>query len=42
MIRFAVYILALRDVLAEQSIPAEAVSDEAILVCPGRGMHWNA
>jgi hypothetical protein len=33
-IQSAVYILALRDALAEQDIPPEAVSDEAILVCP--------
>ncbi|MGH3235499.1 MAG: hypothetical protein ACRDOH_20065 [Streptosporangiaceae bacterium] len=33
-IQSAVYVLALRDALAEQGIPPEAVSDEAILVCP--------
>ncbi|MGD0063991.1 MAG: hypothetical protein ABSB76_11190 [Streptosporangiaceae bacterium] len=33
-IQSAVYILALRAALAEQDISPEAVSDEAILVCP--------
>jgi hypothetical protein len=33
-IQSAVYILALRDALAEQNIPPEAVSDKAILICP--------
>jgi hypothetical protein len=33
-IQSAVYVLALRDALAEQHIPAEAVSHETILVCP--------
>jgi hypothetical protein len=33
-IQSAVYVLALRDALAEQHIPPEAVSHETILVCP--------
>ena len=33
-IQSAVYVLALRDALAEQGLPPEAVSDETILVCP--------
>ena len=33
-IQSAVYVLALRDALAEQNIPPDAVADEAILVCP--------
>ena len=33
-IQSAVYVLALRDALAEQSIPPDAVADETILVCP--------
>ena len=33
-IQSAVYVLALRDVLAEQHVPPETVSDETILVCP--------
>jgi hypothetical protein len=33
-IQSAVYVLALRDALAEQHIPAEAVSHETILLCP--------
>jgi hypothetical protein len=33
-IQSAVYVLALRDALAEQDIAPEAVSHEAILVCP--------
>jgi hypothetical protein len=34
-IQSAVYVLALRDALAGQDIPPEAVSDETILICPG-------
>lgn len=33
-IQSAVYVLALRDALAEQNVPPEAVSHETILVCP--------
>ena len=33
-IQSAVYVLALRDALAEHDIPPEAVADETILVCP--------
>ena len=33
-IQSAVYVLALRNALAEQCIPPEAVSDETILICP--------
>ena len=33
-IQSAVYVLALRDALAEQGLPAEAVSHETVLVCP--------
>jgi hypothetical protein len=33
-IQSAVYVLALRDALAEQNLPPEAVSHETILVCP--------
>ncbi len=33
-IQSAVYVLALRDALAEQHVPPEAVSHETILVCP--------
>ncbi len=33
-IQSAVYVLALRDALAEQGIPPEAVSHQVILVCP--------
>ena len=33
-IQSAVYVLALRDALAEQNIPPEAVSHQTILVCP--------
>jgi hypothetical protein len=33
-IQSAVYVLALRDALAEQQVPPEAVSHETILVCP--------
>jgi hypothetical protein len=33
-IQSAVYVLALRDALAEQGLPPEAVSHDAILVCP--------
>jgi len=33
-IQSAVYVLALRDALAEQGIPPEAVSHETILICP--------
>jgi hypothetical protein len=33
-IQSAVYVLALRQLLAGQGIPAEAVADETILVCP--------
>jgi len=33
-IQSAVYVLALRDALAEQDVPPEAVSHETILVCP--------
>jgi len=33
-IQSAVYVLALRDALAEQDIPPDAVADETVLVCP--------